>query len=265
MDDSAESDQPSANKLNSMDSKLGKILIAEDNPNNMFLLTSILDQLVPNVEVIQSFNGLDAYEKILKHRPDIVFMDVQMPKMDGNEVTSKIRKYEQNQQLNRTKIIGLSARAIDEEKEISKKSGMDDFLTKPIEMDKLKEVLELNLDGKSEEKEKNKDKKHFDRHKLLGILNNNEIVLNQLIDIFVKHTGAQMTELESLIETDTFDEIWQVLHSMSGSAANLRCDILLKLVKAMEEAVLANDAENIKVYFKEIQKEWKVLLNILTH
>ena len=265
VDDSAESDQPSANKLNSMDSKLGKILIAEDNPNNMFLLTSILEHLVPNVEVIQSFNGLDAYEKILKYTPDIVFMDVQMPKMDGNEVTSKIRKYEQNQQLNRTKIIGLSARAIEEEKEISKKSGMDDFLTKPIEMDKLKEVLELNLDGESEEKEKNRDKKHFDRRKLLGILNNNEVVLNQLVDIFVKHTGAQMTELESLIETDTFDEIWQILHSMSGSAANLRCDILLKLVKAMEQAVLAKDVENMKVYFKEIQKEWKVLLNILTH
>lgn len=265
LDNSVESDQPSANMLSSMDSKLGKILIAEDNPNNMFLLTSILEQLVPNVEVIQSFNGLDAYEKILKHTPDIVFMDVQMPKMDGNEVTSKIRKYEQNQKLNRTKIIGLSARAIEEEKEISKNSGMDDFLTKPIEMNKLKEVLDLNLDGKSEEKETNRDKKHFDRRKLLGILNNNEVVLNQLVDIFVKHTGAQMAELESLIETDTFDEIWQVLHSMSGSAANLRCDILLKLVKAMEQAVLAKDVENMNVYFTEIQKEWKVLLNILTH
>ncbi len=81
----------------------------------------------------------------------------------------------------------------------------------------------------------------------------------------MKHTGAQMTELESLIETDTLDDIWQILHSMSGSAANLRCDILLKLIKAMEQAVLAKDVENMKVYFKEIQKEWKVLLNILTH
>jgi len=264
VDDSAESDQPLANNMRSMDSKLGKILIAEDNPNNMFLLTSILEQLVPNVEVIQSFNGLDAYEKILKHTPDIVFMDVQMPKMDGNEVTSKIRKYEKNQKLNRTKIIGLSARAIEEEKEISKKSGMDDFLTKPIEMDKLKEVLELNLDREIEDKERNKDKKHFDRSKLLGILNNNEIVLNQLVNIFVKHTDAQVIELEPLLESNAFDEIWQILHSMSGSAANLRCDILLKLVKAMEEAVLAKDVENMKVYFKEIQNEWKVLLNILT-
>ena len=119
-----------------------KILVAEDNPNNMFLISSLIKNILPSAEIIQVGNGKDAVDKILEEKPKLVFMDVQMPEMDGNEATDKLRLYEKENEFSHTVVIGLTAGALKEEKEKSLKSGMDEFLTKPVEIDKLRYILE---------------------------------------------------------------------------------------------------------------------------
>lgn len=121
--------------------KYMKILVVDDDMLNMMLAKAMLLSLNPNVSIDEAYNGLKAYEKAISNEYDIIFMDVQMPEMDGNEATLQIRKYEAERDIH-TLIVGLTAGALAEEREKCLHAGMDVFLTKPIEKEKLKEVLQ---------------------------------------------------------------------------------------------------------------------------
>ena len=122
--------EPSSPKL--------KILIAEDNEINMHLTKLFLLELVPNVIVIEALNGKEAVEKYTHEKPDIVLMDVQMPKMNGLEATQLIRASEEEVEV---PIIALTAGSLPGEKERCLDAGMTDFLAKPILQQSLGNML----------------------------------------------------------------------------------------------------------------------------
>lgn len=121
-------------------SKLNKILIADDDIFNMYLAKAMIGNIISEVEIHEANNGKIAYELSKENVYDMIFMDVQMPEMDGNDATMAIREYEKKSKTH-TPIIGLTAGALKEEKEKCLASGMDEFLTKPIDTSKLKEVI----------------------------------------------------------------------------------------------------------------------------
>lgn len=122
-----------------------KILVVDDDIFNMILAKAILNNIMPGVCISEAQNGLVAYESIISNNYDIVFMDVQMPELDGNEATRRIREYEKEKNKH-TVIVGLTAGAHSEEREKCFQAGMDEFLTKPIESDKLKLILRKYID-----------------------------------------------------------------------------------------------------------------------
>jgi signal transduction histidine kinase/CheY-like chemotaxis protein len=115
-----------------------KILIAEDNVVNMTLMKILLKNKFPNATLVQAANGKQAIERFTTEQFSMVFMDVQMPEMNGYEATAEIRRIETLNErqsavdIRRTPIIALTASAIAGEKEKSIAMGMDDFVTKPI-------------------------------------------------------------------------------------------------------------------------------------
>ncbi len=116
------------------------ILIAEDIEMNMILLASILKKLVPAARLMIARNGRQASRIWQNEKPDLIFMDLQMPEVDGLEATRQIRESEKSSG-SRTPIIALTAGATLEEQERCKSAGMDDFVTKPIVIDKINEVV----------------------------------------------------------------------------------------------------------------------------
>ncbi len=125
-------------KVVSTNDKL-KVLIAEDNANNMVIAKAMLKKALPNAKVIEAANGIEAFEKFSFEKPDIVIMDVQMPEMDGFDATRKIRKAENG---SRIPIIALTAGSMLADKEKCYEAGMDDFVSKPIINNALANVLE---------------------------------------------------------------------------------------------------------------------------
>ena len=128
------------------------ILIAEDVKMNMFLIKKIISNILPFVEIIEAENGREALEIVKKRDVDLVLMDVQMPEMDGMEATQNIRLLD----LERVKnlpIIALTAGALKEEKEKALNAGMNDFLTKPIDTEHLKIILNKYLNESPSGKE----------------------------------------------------------------------------------------------------------------
>jgi PAS domain S-box-containing protein len=114
-----------------------RILIAEDNDLNLQLMGMMFKQLGYGFEVAK--NGKEAVEKVIAQEFDLVFMDVQMPVMNGLEATEEIRKLPQGKQLI---LIGLSANAFEDDQKKALEVGMDDYLTKPLRLAVLAGKLE---------------------------------------------------------------------------------------------------------------------------
>lgn len=116
-----------------------KILLAEDDAINQMYLKNFLENQGWQVETAK--NGQQVIDKFEKETYDIVLMDGQMPKMDGFEATRIIRKKEQENQLNPVPIVAITGYAISEEKDKFLNAGMDEFITKPINEQKLLNII----------------------------------------------------------------------------------------------------------------------------
>lgn len=113
-----------------------QILIAEDNPVNQKLATRVLSKLGYHADVAS--NGNEAVASFNKMKYDLIFMDVQMPEMDGLEATQKIRALSGIQPM----IVAMTANAMQGDRELCLNAGMDDYVSKPINLDRLVESIE---------------------------------------------------------------------------------------------------------------------------
>ena len=127
----------------------GKILVAEDNFINQKLIKQIL--LKYGVEIELANDGLEAFEKRKSETYDLIFMDIQMPVMDGIEATHEILNYELEEQLQHIPIVALTANALKGDKERFLAEGLDEYIPKPIETNELLFILRKFLKSKTEE------------------------------------------------------------------------------------------------------------------
>ncbi len=113
-----------------------KILIVEDNPLNMRLLEMTLR--ARSYTLLKATNGEEALDMALREQPDLIIMDIQLPKINGLEVTRKLRE---TPAFSHTPIIGVTAYAMKGDKEKVIESGCDAYLSKPINTRELPEVI----------------------------------------------------------------------------------------------------------------------------
>lgn len=116
-----------------------KVLVAEDNATNRLVVQKMLKE--SGVDLTFARNGLEAVEKFDETGPDLVLMDMSMPKMDGLEATRSIRQQEQERGLPRCPIVALTANAMPADRKRCLAAGMDDFLSKPITKSALQSVI----------------------------------------------------------------------------------------------------------------------------
>ncbi|NOZ54168.1 MAG: response regulator [Gammaproteobacteria bacterium] len=125
-----------------------QILLTEDNPVNQRVATEYLEGYGCNIT--PAGNGLEALIMVKKRPFDLVFMDCQMPEMDGFEATLAIRKYElENHNVDRVPIIAFTANAMQGDKEKCLAAGMDDYISKPVSQEALEKVLAAWLPRKA--------------------------------------------------------------------------------------------------------------------
>jgi len=114
-----------------------RILLAEDNVVNQKLALRLLQQMGYRADLAS--NGIEAVESVRRQTYDVVLMDVQMPDMDGLEASRKINAHWQPQ--DRPRIIAMTANAMQGDRDMCLAAGMDDYLTKPIRVERLVEAL----------------------------------------------------------------------------------------------------------------------------
>lgn len=123
-----------------------KVMIAEDDEFNIMVLTDDLKYYLPGVEISLATNGEEAFELFKNQEFDIILMDMQMPKVDGCESAQLIRQFEQEEKKsNSTPIIAMTANTVRSEIEKCLSAGMDDYISKPYQPERLIIKIANNL------------------------------------------------------------------------------------------------------------------------
>ena len=112
-----------------------RILIVEDVDMNRDLLAQILED---DYEILEAVDGQDGYEKALAEKPDLILMDMLMPRMSGDKATAELRKHPE---MKDTPIIAVTAQAMSGDAETALNAGCNDYVTKPIDEDILVEKI----------------------------------------------------------------------------------------------------------------------------
>lgn len=223
--------------------KGSRILVAEDNEMNQEVAQSILQDAGFICDIAE--NGSVAVEMVQKKHYDVVLMDMQMPVMDGLDATAQIRKLEANKDM---PIIAMTANAMTSDMDKCLKVGMNDFVTKPIDLEELWRALIKWIPAKhdvAQEKIASEDLEvgidlllkvdGLDVDSALKrLLGKRNLYLN-MVKKFVQSQGDTVTELELALQSGDFATAERIAHSIKGLLGNIGATELQGIAKDIEQ------------------------------
>ena len=249
-----------------------KILLAEDNIINQKVAVRMFERLGHRVDVVA--NGLEAVEALSRIPYDLVFMDCQMPEMDGFEATRTIRSRErsgsgsglhpaQNPHQQRTPIIAMTANAMQGDREACLQAGMDDYVSKPVTSDVLAAVFErwpmrsaqVAVSDTATADSPTIDPLVFDGLRVLSD-DDDPGFLTRLIGHFLMDTPTRLTALGTACRKGRAEDVQRIAHSLKGSASNLGA---LGLARMCDQLVLAarEGLETVPALLAELELEFQ--------
>jgi two-component system, sensor histidine kinase len=227
------------------------VLVAEDHPVNQLFLVKILQKFGFNsIEVAE--NGIMAMEKIYArskdHLPpyDAIFMDCKMPEMDGYEATKLIRKEElKSGEEKHIPIFAMTANALAGDRELCLESGMDEYLTKPLQPNRLKETLSRWFVFSSETTDViaptlTKDILPPIEFSRLALIAETEVEKADLLALFFRISDESILVLEKSKRNEEFTQWKTAAHSIKGSAGNIGMQQLAELCLRAEHCEKEN-------------------------
>jgi signal transduction histidine kinase/CheY-like chemotaxis protein/HPt (histidine-containing phosphotransfer) domain-containing protein len=231
----------------------GKVLIAEDNKTNQELISHLMTDLNLDYEIKD--NGLEAYEAYKQNKYDLVLMDINMPVLDGIESFKKIRAYENENNLKATPVIAITANAIKGDKERFLELGMDAYLSKPINSEKLHDILQkyLNTTNKPTIQKKENTNKEvlqitLSIEKIQAKIGISENVAKMILEKFKKDILNDLKELERYIDEDKKEDIKQKAHYIKNSTLNVALDEISTQLQKLENVEELSKEELQKIF-----------------
>lgn len=218
------------------------ILIAEDNPVNMLLAITILKRIVPNANLIQAKNGLEAVAYCEKQMPDLILMDVQMPKINGYEATRSIRKMNTAGQI---PIIALTAGNEKNERYRCMEAGMSDFVTKPVVEQTIAQVISMWLPAGNNNSEPTVNSEirtdsivfsHFDIGLMKDNFGDDPELLKEVITLTKEELEQGLLNMKIFIKGQNIQKINQAGHKLYGTAISAGLNGISELARTFDYA-----------------------------
>jgi two-component system, sensor histidine kinase and response regulator len=225
------------------------VLVVDDNKLNLQVARGLLEKIGVSVEVAN--NGMEALEALRIKNFSMVFMDCQMPELDGFEATKLIRISELNTER-RTPIIAMTANAMKGDREKCLAAGMDDFLSKPIDVSKLKAAIKYWLSQEVESNPKvdtaqkiEHDTSIINIAQLEGMFGDDETTIQELLVAFVTSTPQLLNQLSSAVAELDYGKISGYGHQLSGTSSSFGLNELYQLGRELEVAAKDKDQDKI--------------------
>jgi len=236
-----------------------RVLVVEDHEVNRQLFKTILEKLGHRVTL--AGDGLKAVEAAERERFDLIFMDIQMPNMNGYDATRKLREMGVQ-----TPIIAVTASALQEEQKRALAAGMNHCLTKPFKKKDLVPVLDRWLPGTSSRPgaaagaaTESTGDGVFDFPKAVDAFMGREDVVRNVLSTFLKTGQVQIARIRAALDKGELEVIRQEAHSMKGGAWNLAADPLGEAARQLEETAKAGEGEATRSVFASLQEEFERL------
>ena len=223
---------------------VGKVLVAEDNPNNQKLIEILLSKI--GVQTIIVSNGEEAVESYNKEKYDMILMDINMPIMDGITATKIIKDLENTNY--KIPIVALTANSIAGDKEKYLAQGMDDYLSKPIEFDKL-----VSIFGKYLKNDFLLEEEKITPQTIAKELQIPDEIAQTLYLLFKKEIIKDLEELDYFIKNFDTKSIEQKIYYIKNSCLTVNLLSAIDILEIMQNDVL-NNKENLMKEFDKLNK-----------
>ena len=214
-----------------------RVLVAEDNVVNQEFASEVLQRLGHNVVVAS--DGREALDRLANDSFDLVLMDVQMPDLDGLEVTRRARA-----RGVRTKIVALTAHTRREDRDRCIDAGMDGVLTKPIDARQLGDILRATVP---------------EHDPIMDAVDGNRRLLARVNEAFARQTPAAIETIRKSIERHDAESLFHAAHKLKGSVSNFPGVPALELAIQLERAARASDFEHAQALAPLLENAMKDL------
>ena len=250
----------------------GRVLLAEDNAINRQVAVELLQHM--GVDVVTVSDGASAVQAVKRERPDLVFLDIQMPVMDGYEAARRIRALPGADDL---PIYAMTANALVGDAEKSLAAGMNGHIPKPIDPEKLVEVLARHLsvqtdaeaptDGDRSEDGvaiSNPSPETIDVQRGIKMVGGSSRFYLRLLRDFLERHGEGANTMEQLLNSSRLEEAAREAHTLKGVAGNIGATKLQRQAAELEEALRRGEpsAQQVERFIEAAQELFSAVREI---
>lgn len=263
--------RPTAISNNSLQFNGERVLLVDDDKTNQMVASLRLEKMNLTVDVADG--GHTAVEFFQSKSYKVVFMDCQMPDMDGYETTELIREYEKKHSDHQTPIIALTANATKRDRDKCFAVGMNDYLSKPLKTEDITTVLQSYL---SDEQRRDEALLRTSMNFAIATESNKEEVLSvdlsvirelldgvdldterSLLEIFLTDCDERVLEMKQAFADENYDAIKNYAHSMKGAAANIGVFPFMEICGRLETGKIDGEVGE-RIYEKLLKELAKV-------
>jgi CheY-like chemotaxis protein len=212
-----------------------RILLAEDNVVNQKVAIRQLQKLGYAADAVA--NGREAVTALQMIAYDLIFMDCQMPEMDGYEATAEIRQFEGERK--HTPIVAMTAHALAGDRERCIAAGMDDYVSKPVRIEQLERVTGLFLNGENEQVARTPVvpiAAPVDLERLHDALGTDPQEVSEIVTVYLDHMNESLQKLDAAITAQDSHEIELIAHNCVGTSANCGMVAVVEPLRGLETA-----------------------------
>ena len=233
-----------------------RILLVEDNPVNQKVVVRMLENLGHSTEIAN--HGKEALSRLNSENFDLVFMDVQMPEMDGLTATRNIREREQMTGAH-VPIVAMTAHAIKGDKERCLEAGMDGYLSKPVSSQAIQDAIArfFHADAACNgvPSAGRFPSSSWDYGRALQRVEGDQGLLAELIEIFLEETPKQLNALELAIQAREFENVHRTAHTLKGELGYLSLPAAAESARVLENLGQQHNQEGMLDVFLTLKAE----------
>jgi signal transduction histidine kinase/CheY-like chemotaxis protein/HPt (histidine-containing phosphotransfer) domain-containing protein len=249
-----------------------RVLVAEDNVVNELVVRELLERLGCSVEVARS--GDEAIRMVAEQTFDLVFMDCQMPVMDGIAATKAIRLFEERRGVERIPIVALTAHTLAISRDECLEAGMDDYISKPFDMQDLSRAISKHLgNGETPDSSPGVESEAtatvgadvapillasaLDELRGISDSKGSDRVFARVFESYLSETAKSIEELSVAVEESVADVVQRVSHSIKSASVQLGVLRVGNLAAQLESSAARRDLSNAEAGLESLQYEFE--------